>query len=103
MNFPLWQYIHQVIFNTGNPAVLNPNRYWQIYSIIHLEKCLNNSLIEHCWKTDYQQFVKRYCDFVEPHYFEENDSAFIEYCWKLNYWKYRRYGERHAEEDLSDF
>ena len=72
MDFPLWPYLHQVLFDTGEPAILNPHRYWQNYSISHLEKCLNNAFLEHCWRIDYQQFVKRYSYFVQPHYFEES-------------------------------
>jgi hypothetical protein len=100
MNFPFLRYLNQILFDENKPAIINPQRYWQIYSINHLEKCLNNKLLEHCWEIDYQQFVKRYRNFIEPHYLEENGSAFIEYCWKLNYRQYRRYSYRHPEEDV---
>jgi hypothetical protein len=63
MNFPLWQYLNQPLFDTMRPTILNPRRYWQIYSLWYLERCLNNTFLEQCWNLDYQQFID--CHSVE--------------------------------------
>lgn len=38
--FPLWQYLNQPLFSSKTKAVLNPRRFWYIYKIELLERCL---------------------------------------------------------------
>lgn len=41
VRFPLWQYLNQPIFDREQQAVLNPNRFWQLYRVRHLERCMD--------------------------------------------------------------
>lgn len=40
LKFPIWQFLNQEIFDKDNPLILNPHRYWYVYRINLLEKCL---------------------------------------------------------------
>jgi hypothetical protein len=37
--FPLWQYLNQPLFNPSVKLVLNPRRFWQIYTLQLLSRC----------------------------------------------------------------
>ncbi|MBW4464113.1 MAG: hypothetical protein KME07_01565 [Pegethrix bostrychoides GSE-TBD4-15B] len=39
IQFPIWQFLNQPIFDAKTPLVLNPSRFWQHYQITHLERC----------------------------------------------------------------
>jgi hypothetical protein len=44
VNFPVWQYLTQSLFDEHYPAILSPRLYWHVYQVRHLEKCLLNQL-----------------------------------------------------------
>lgn len=39
MNFPLWQFLNQPLFDPRSPLILNPRRFWHRYQIEYLERC----------------------------------------------------------------
>jgi hypothetical protein len=39
--FPFWQYLNQPLLNVHYQPVLNPRRFWYLYSITLLERCLD--------------------------------------------------------------
>ncbi|MBD2091479.1 hypothetical protein H6F67_16670 [Microcoleus sp. FACHB-1515] len=39
--FPLWQFLNQRILDAQAPVILNPRRFWHVYRINHLERCLS--------------------------------------------------------------
>ena len=43
LQFPLWQFLNQPIFNSKMPLVLNPGQFWQRYQITHLERCFGRA------------------------------------------------------------
>jgi hypothetical protein len=43
IQFPLWQFLNQPVFNPQSPLVLNPARFWQRYQLEHLERCWNRT------------------------------------------------------------
>jgi hypothetical protein len=40
INFPVWQYLTQSLFDEHYPAIISPRLYWHVYQVRHLEKCL---------------------------------------------------------------
>ncbi|MEM8807670.1 MAG: hypothetical protein AAGF01_16750 [Cyanobacteria bacterium P01_G01_bin.38] len=98
--FPVWRYLCQPLCDNERPPVLNPQRYWQLYTVWHLEGCLNNDWPEQFWSLDYYQFQRQYQSFIERHYLEESNFIFVEHCWHLTYLRYGPYC--HPEELVSD-
>lgn len=91
MKFPLWRYLRQFL-NKNQTAIINPAKYRQIYEVGHLENCLNNNFLEHCWNCDYHKFIEQNWYFVDRHYLEEGNNAYkdlCEYCWRLNYYYFQ--------------
>lgn len=39
--FPVWQFLKQPLFETHYYPVLNPKRFWYLYKINFLERCLD--------------------------------------------------------------
>jgi len=39
INFPIWQYLDQSLFNEHCPAILSPRLYFHLYQVRYLEKC----------------------------------------------------------------
>ena len=92
MKFPLWRYLGQFFLNKNQVAIINPAKYRQVYEAVHLENCLNNNFLEHCWNCNYREFIEQYWYFVDRHYLEEGNNAckeLCEYCWRLNYYRFR--------------
>lgn len=81
MQFPLWQYLNQRLFDADHPATLNPRRYWRAYQRWYLKRCFNHGFLEECWQLDYYSVVEHYSDFFERHYLEEHPSIFFKSCW----------------------
>ena len=98
--FPVWQYLQQPLFEPNSPPVLNPRRYWQLYTVWHLGHCLADSGLEHCWDLDYYQFCQQHQGFVDRHYVEESNLALLEQCCLLEWWCYGAYCE--PKEFVSD-
>jgi hypothetical protein len=40
IKFPVWDFLNQELFKQENPLILNPHRFWYVYRINLLEKCL---------------------------------------------------------------
>ena len=40
VNFPLWRYLNQPIFEAASNPVINPKRFWYVYRVEFLERCL---------------------------------------------------------------
>ena len=40
VRFPLWLYLNQPLFDPNSKAVINPYRFWNLYQIRYLERCL---------------------------------------------------------------
>ena len=40
VNFPLWRYLNQPIFEAASTPVINPKRFWYVYRVEFLERCL---------------------------------------------------------------
>jgi hypothetical protein len=38
--FPFWQFLNQPVFQSSYTPVLNPRRFWYLYQIELLERCL---------------------------------------------------------------
>ena len=91
MQFPLWQYLKQPLFEVEHPVILNPVRYWQAYKIQYLKRCVENAFLEQCWHYDYQDFVTKYHYSIDRNYLEENHLALLEACWLRNPKSRRRY------------
>lgn len=110
MQFPFGDYLDQLFFDTGYPLILSPKRYWQAHCVRHLNLCLTNDWIEHCWQIDYIEYTTKYTGIVTRHHLEENDAAFLEHCWlekPLSYDLYchslELFLETHAEETNSHY
>lgn len=41
LKFPIWHYLNQPLFETAYIPVLNPRRFWYIYQVEFLERCLD--------------------------------------------------------------
>lgn len=41
VNFPLWLYLRQPLFDKEKKLVLNPKKFWRLYQIQLLEHCFN--------------------------------------------------------------
>ena len=39
INFPVWQYLNQSLFNEHCPAILSPSLYFHFYQVRYLDKC----------------------------------------------------------------
>jgi hypothetical protein len=39
INFPLWQFLSQPLFDAKTKFILNPSRFWHLYKIQLLERC----------------------------------------------------------------
>ncbi len=39
--FPFWQYLNQPLFHAHYQPVLNPRRFWHLYTVTLLERCLD--------------------------------------------------------------
>ncbi|QQE65574.1 hypothetical protein GFS31_22620 [Leptolyngbya sp. BL0902] len=39
MQFPVWPYLNQPIFNRNHQAIYNPWRFWRTYQVRFLERC----------------------------------------------------------------
>jgi hypothetical protein len=39
IQFPIWQYLNQPLFEKSSRTVLNPRRFWYVYQIERLERC----------------------------------------------------------------
>lgn len=104
MKFPLWQYLRQLFSETN--YIVNPTKYWQIYSVEYLEDCYDNNFLEFCWNCDYDKFFEQYRHFIERRYREEGDRGsrdLCQYCWQLDYFRWRSSRSScHREENLSD-
>ena len=37
---PLWRYLNQPLFETQYTPILNPRRFWYVYQVEYLERCL---------------------------------------------------------------
>lgn len=40
LTFPLWQFLNQPVFRSSHTPILNPRRFWYLYQIEVLERCL---------------------------------------------------------------
>ncbi|MGQ9873521.1 hypothetical protein [Leptodesmis sp.] len=40
MQFPLWKYLKQPVFEPNSKTILDPRRYWRCYQVEMLERCL---------------------------------------------------------------
>ncbi len=40
LRFPLWKYLNQPLFDTSTPMILSPKRFWALYQVQFLERCL---------------------------------------------------------------
>ncbi|WP_190491759.1 hypothetical protein [Microcoleus sp. FACHB-831] len=40
IKFPFWQFLDQPVFSRTNKVILNPRRFWYLYTITLLERCL---------------------------------------------------------------
>ncbi|MEM6432940.1 MAG: hypothetical protein AAF773_03645 [Cyanobacteria bacterium P01_D01_bin.115] len=81
MQFPLWQYLDQPIWDRDRPFVLNPIDYWRQYRRQHLKRCLSNAFLEQCWQANYPNFVIDYQDFCSRNALEEDPRWLLERCW----------------------
>ena len=81
MQFPLWNYLTQPLWDNTHPLVLDPVQYWQRHKIWHLNRCLDNAFLEQCWLIDYQLFVMHYRDFCSRNALEEDPQWLVERCW----------------------
>lgn len=45
IRFPLWQFLNQPLFNRKSKFILNPQRFWYMYTI---------TLLERCWEKQYE-------------------------------------------------
>lgn len=54
--FPLWAFLHQLLFHPWSKVVWSPMQFWCAYKI---------QLLEYCWRYDYI-----------------NDIQFLEHCWE---------------------
>ena len=90
MRFPLWQYLNQPLWDNYRPSILNPAEYWRHYQRLHLDRCFHNAFLEHCWSTNYQDFVRHYHAFFDRVPLEEDSHWLVERCWysKVNLWAY---------------
>ncbi|HEY9851618.1 MAG TPA: hypothetical protein V6D28_19260 [Leptolyngbyaceae cyanobacterium] len=43
IKFPIWQYLNQPLFSSTTKLVLNPSRFWFLYRVQLLERCLNKA------------------------------------------------------------
>lgn len=41
LNFPVWQFLSQPIFDPNFHVVLNPSRFWRLHQVSLLERCLS--------------------------------------------------------------
>ncbi|MGI0494935.1 hypothetical protein ACN4EG_24385 [Alkalinema pantanalense CENA528] len=41
IKFPIWHYLNQPLFENAYIPVLNPRRFWYIYQVEFLERCLD--------------------------------------------------------------
>jgi len=99
MRFPLWQYLDQPLWDSDRPPIFNPVKYWQRYRRGYLNRCLDNTFLERCWNTSYQQFVVHYHDFCSRVPQEENPRWLAERCWQIER-RYRAY--QHPENQVSE-
>ncbi|MEM1251181.1 MAG: hypothetical protein AAGI69_02020 [Cyanobacteria bacterium P01_H01_bin.21] len=101
MYFPLWQYLNQPLWDPVHSSILNPMDYWRRYRRHHLECCLHNAFLEHCWDTNYQNFVVYYHDFCSRHPHEEDPRWLAERCWstEVRSWTYEHPENRIAETE----
>lgn len=40
IKFPVWRYLNQPLFSSKSKLVLNPQKFWYLYRIELLERCL---------------------------------------------------------------
>jgi hypothetical protein len=40
LQFPVWQFLKQPLFESHYHPVLNPQRFWRLYQVDFLERCL---------------------------------------------------------------
>lgn len=99
MHFPFWQYLNQPLWDSNRPPIFNPVEYGQHYWRVHLNRCFHNSFLEHCWVTDYQQFVVYYHDFCDRDPREEDPYWLAERCWQSDV-NFRAY--EHPENCISE-
>ena len=83
MDFPLWRYLDQPLWDRARPFVLNPYRYWLHYKTEQLNRCFHNAFLEQCWQVSYPDFVTRYHAFCDRSPLEEDPLWLIERCWQL--------------------
>ncbi|MEO0986709.1 MAG: hypothetical protein AAFY20_14320 [Cyanobacteria bacterium J06639_14] len=99
MHFPIWQYLNQPLWDRDRPSMLNPLEYWLCYRRHYLDCCLRNAFLEHCWDTNYQDFVVHYHTFCNRDPLEEDPRWLAERCWysEMNQWAYE-----HPENQISE-
>lgn len=39
LNFPLWDYLNQPLFDAQRPIILNPQQFWRFHQVQYLERC----------------------------------------------------------------
>ncbi|MEO1095051.1 MAG: hypothetical protein AAFX01_09135 [Cyanobacteria bacterium J06638_28] len=83
MQFPLWQYLDQPIWDRDRPFVLNPIDYWRQHRRQHLDRCLGNAFLEQCWQINYPDFVVDYRELCCRRALEEDPRWLVERCWHL--------------------
>ncbi|MEO0988177.1 MAG: hypothetical protein AAFY20_21955 [Cyanobacteria bacterium J06639_14] len=71
MQFPLWRYLNQPLWDEMHPITLNPFAYWQQYKVWYLDRCFDNAFLEECWNISYQDFIGRYQTFCSCAALEE--------------------------------
>jgi hypothetical protein len=47
LNFPIWAFLNQPLFNPNFRVILNPNRFRQLYHLQLLERCLQKQSPRH--------------------------------------------------------
>lgn len=40
LRFPLWQFLNQPLFDANRRVIFNPHRFWYVYQVQILERCL---------------------------------------------------------------
>ena len=83
MNFPIWRYLNQPLWDSTRPLVLNPWEYWYRHRVGYLNRCVDNVFLEQCWNVSYPDFVVRYNDVCDRNALEENPVWLLERCWHL--------------------
>lgn len=99
MQFPIWQYLNQSLWDRDHPSLLNPIEYWRCHRRRYLDGCLQNAFLERCWDTNYQNFVLHHCTFCDRDPLEEDPRWLAERCWHsaTNRWAYE-----HPENQITE-